>query len=150
MQTRTTIFLCIILLATVSISSAQLFGNKKPPTSVAATLSTEEAAMFELIQKYYPDFIYSSEYKILENGWKEMIFVSKNGLIAEEYISYQVMFNPDDMVVYYTFDAGIAYRGKGSFYIFKDLVVQNIATFGTSYAEMSIYENGEIKYSRDL
>lgn len=103
----------------------------------------EDLNVFSLVKKYYPDFDYSDSYTADNKDCKKMVFESKDGLYYGIFISYNVSYYPDEKMVNYSFDAGTANRGYGSYYVIDDNTVINIEqSFGTSSYIYQISKNG--------
>jgi hypothetical protein len=101
----------------------------------------EELLLFELIRKYYPDFLYSNTYTYTSEKDKKMIFDRDTNEGMEEYNSYDVIYTPYGMVNYF-FDMGTAYRGYGTYYIIDNSIINIEKSTGEFKYVCRITKNG--------
>ena len=107
--------------------------------------SDEELNIFKLVKSYYNDFIYSEFYSIIYKNNKKMFFDGQDNTLIKDYMSYNVVYFPDEKVINYYFDQGTAYRGFGSYYIIDENIVIKIQkSIGTSAYGYQIFKNGNI------
>lgn len=105
----------------------------------------EDLNVFKVIKKYYPDFNYSDKYIILQTNddSKKMLFSKQGDMYFDTYVSYDSTYHPYENLINYSFDAGTASRGYGSYYVIDDNTVINIEKlFGTSSYVYQISKNG--------
>lgn len=114
-------------------------------------LSAEESAILKRIQRVHPDFQLSKRvqrYVEVAGGqrrvvYSEMQFESVDGLIFGEFISYAVGFPGSLESVQFSYDAGTALRGFGSFHLTEESVTKTETSCGTSGCILEVMVDGE-------
>lgn len=104
--------------------------------------SEEDLKTFELIKGFYDDFEYSDKYTVTSENEKKMLFPEDDILLFGIYIYYEVIYDGIG-IVKYSFSAGKAHSGYGSYFIIDDNTVIRIeVTMGTSGYSYEISKNG--------
>ncbi len=117
-------------------------GNNKSSQEINK-FTDEELRIFELIKKYYPDFVYSDSYTKTGENNKEMVFEKQGNLFFNAFNSYNVIYSEYRMINYF-FDAGTAHRGYGSYFAIDDnTVIKFEKSLGTGAYGYRIFKNGK-------
>jgi hypothetical protein len=107
--------------------------------------SQDDLKIFKLIKKYYNEFEYSLYYEETEVYGRKMIFErsKQNNLYFDSYEHYVSTYE-DYQRVNYSYDAGQACWGYGSYYIINDnLVIKIEKSGGTNSMCYEVSKNGE-------
>ncbi|MEZ5828492.1 MAG: hypothetical protein R3D30_01140 [Hyphomicrobiales bacterium] len=119
-------------------------------------LTQTEERTLRRIKRMYEDFVYGPDvrryfYVDPETGDKisvtnELVLERMDGLIAGQYVSYDVQFDAEMNVVNYRYDAGAAFRGWGTMLVSDTSVTRSDWACGTSGCSLQIQVNGKTVY----
>lgn len=136
-----------------------------PTAAVAAGLSVEDAPLrpseLKLLQRIATverDFRYGTRAKRYYRSHPktknriplrvEVIAVQKDNLYFGEYLSYEMVIDEPAGMVTYSFDAGTAYRGRGTVLVTLQDVLHTKFSCGVSACVTRVSRNGKAVYER--
>lgn len=98
-----------------------------------------------LLLKEFPDFESITGCSKSADGLYTFQFPVENGLILGMYNSYHLTYSEPQSQFTFEFDAGTAYRGRGTIHLFDDQqrVVSTVWSCGTSACTLEKKENGK-------
>jgi hypothetical protein len=144
----------------MSADDGPLAASAKPEVQTeTGQLTQAEQSTLQRIKGMYEDFVYGPTvrryfYVDPETGNKiyvtnELVLEPVDGLIAGQYVSYEVQFDPEMETITYQFDAGTAFRGWGTLLVTDDSIVKSDWTCGTAGCGLLVQVNGKVVYESE-
>lgn len=119
-------------------------------------LTQAEERTLQRVKGVYADFVYGPKvrryfYVDSKTGNKvnitnELILEPVDGLIAGQYVSYDVQFDSEMNVITYRFDAGAAFRGWGTVLVTDKSISKSDWVCGTSGCSLLVQVDGKTVY----
>jgi hypothetical protein len=149
------VILCAVGIAAGSEKGAAEPAQRKVQTETGRLTQAEENTL-RRIKSFYEDFVYGPNvrryfYVNPETRSKtylhnELLLKKVDGLIAGQYVSYRVEFDPELNVVNYWFDAGTAFRGWGAILVSDESLTRSEWACGMTSCDLRVQVNGKTVY----